>query len=69
VPVSMGVEDFAYYAQKVPASMFRLGVMPVGAATYPSLHNPAFNFNDDALPVGIQLFCELALRFLQSSVK
>lgn len=64
VPVSMGVEDFAYYARKVPAAMFRLGVRPVGAETYPALHNPAFDFNDDALPVGVRLLCELTLRFL-----
>jgi amidohydrolase len=65
VPVSMGVEDFAYYAQKVPAAMFRLGIRPPALQTYPSLHNPLFNFNDDALPVGIRLFCELTRRFLE----
>ncbi|HQE29974.1 MAG TPA: M20 family metallopeptidase [Phycisphaerae bacterium] len=66
VPVSMGVEDFAYYAQKVPAAMFRLGVRPVASDSYPSLHNPAFNFNDDALPIGIRMFCEIATRFLRA---
>jgi hippurate hydrolase len=66
VPVSMGVEDFAYYARKVPAAMFRLGVRPVGAESYPSLHNPGFNFNDDALPFGIRMFCEIAARFLRA---
>jgi len=65
VPVSMGVEDFAYYAQKVPAVMFRLGVRPPAAQSYPALHNPGFNFNDDALPVGVRLFCELTQRFLR----
>ncbi len=64
LPISMGVEDFAYYAQKVPSAMFRLGVRPAGSDTYPSLHNPGFNFNDDALPVGIRMFCELAARYL-----
>jgi amidohydrolase len=64
LPVSMGVEDFAYYARKVPAAMFRLGVRPPGADTYPSLHNPQFNFNDDALAVGIRVFCETTRRFL-----
>jgi len=65
VPTSMGVEDFAYYARKVPAAMFRIGVRPAAAESYPSLHNPKFNFNDDALPIGIRLFCELTWRFLQ----
>lgn len=65
LPISMGVEDFAYYAQKVPSCMFRLGVRPPTATSYSSLHNPGFNFNDEALPVGIRLFCETTLRFLR----
>ena len=63
-PPSMGVEDFAYYGQKVPAAMYRLGIRPAGQNSYPSLHNPRFNFNDDALPIGIRMFCELARRYL-----
>jgi len=62
-PPSMGGEDFAYYGQKVPAVMFRLGVRPPGADSYPGLHNPMFDFNDDALAVGVRMFCELAVRF------
>ena len=67
VPISMGVEDFAYYAQRVPAAMFRLGVRPPEASDYPALHNPLFNFNDAALPVGIRMFCELTMRFLSGA--
>ena len=63
-PISMGVEDFAFYAQQVPSVMFRLGLRPPGAESYPSLHSPQFDFNDDALPVGIRLFREIAARFL-----
>lgn len=61
---SMGAEDFAFYAQKVPASMFRLGVRPPGMDSYPGLHHPQFNFTDDALPVGIRILCEVTRRFL-----
>ncbi len=64
-PPSMGAEDFSYYAERVPAMMFRLGVRPRGTETYPSLHNPQFNFNDDAIATGIRMFCELAIRFLR----
>lgn len=59
---TMGGEDFAYYGQHVPACFFMLGLRPKGAASYPTLHQPDFDFNDDALPLGIRLFCELALR-------
>jgi hippurate hydrolase len=59
----MGVEDFAYYAQRVPAVMFRLGLKPPADESFPGLHTSTFDFNDDALPVGIRLFVELALRW------
>jgi len=67
-PPSMGVEDFAYYAQQVPAVMFRLGLCPDKQDTYPALHNSGFDFNDDALPIGIRLFGEMAKRFLTQGV-
>ncbi len=63
--ISMGVEDFAFYAQRVPAAMFRLGIRPADRETYPSLHQSDFDFNDQALPTGIVMFCELARRFLE----
>ncbi len=62
-PISMGVEDFAFYAQQVPACMFRLGVRPVDQDTYPGLHSPFFDFNDDALPIGVTLLCHVVDRF------
>jgi amidohydrolase len=58
---SMGGEDFSYFARQVPACFFMTGLRPNGAATYPSLHQPEFDFNDDALPLGIELFCRLAV--------
>ncbi|HOW18516.1 MAG TPA: M20 family metallopeptidase [Phycisphaerae bacterium] len=64
-PPSMGAEDFAFYAERVPAVMFRLGVRPADMETYPSLHNPTFNFNDDAMATGIRMLCELAMRFFR----
>lgn len=60
---SMGVEDFAYYAERVPAAMFRLGIRPAHLSDYPHLHSPNFRFNDAALPIGIRMFCEIVRRF------
>jgi len=57
----MGGEDFAYYGQKVPACFFVLGLIPEGEETMPSLHHPQFNFNDDAISTGVELFVNLAL--------
>jgi amidohydrolase len=57
---SMGAEDFAMYLQRVPGAMFRLGV---GADMTP-LHTPTYNFADDAITVGMELFTRTVLRFL-----
>jgi amidohydrolase len=59
---SMGGEDFAYYLQKYPGAMFRLGVSPASL-----LHSDTFNFNDDALETGMVMMASLAVRFLEES--
>jgi amidohydrolase len=64
---TMGGEDFSYFGQHVPACFFLLGLRPGGRGAdgsllqCPSLHQPEFDFNDEALPLGIKLMCELAL--------
>ncbi|GJM26985.1 MAG: amidohydrolase [Phycisphaerae bacterium] len=60
---SMGGEDFAFYAQHVPSAMFRLGLRPKGALEYPNLHNPHFNFNDDAIATGAIMHSTIAHRY------
>ncbi len=66
VNASMGGEDFAYYAQKVPAAFWRLGVRRGDPAKQPTLHQSTYNFNDDAIPIAIRMHCEIARRFLTS---
>lgn len=61
-PPTLGAEDFAFYAEKVPAAFFWLGLQSEGEAVLP-LHHPRFDFNDDAIPLAIRLFCEIALGF------
>jgi amidohydrolase len=58
---TMGGEDFAYYGQHVPACFFFLGLKPAGAARFPALHQPDFDFNDDAIPLGVELLSRAAL--------
>ncbi len=59
---SMGGEDFSYYGHHVPACFFLLGLLPDGADAdaVPLLHQPGFDFNEDALPIGVRLMCALA---------
>lgn len=59
----MGGEDFAFYSQRVPASFFALGVRPHDRDSYPSLHQPDYDFHDGALASGVTLHVELARRF------
>jgi len=60
---SMGGEDFSYYGQHVPACFFLLGLLPRGEdpSKMPLLHQPEFDFNDDAISTGVEMFCRLAL--------
>jgi amidohydrolase len=58
----MGGEDFAFYSQVVPSCFFILGLIPPGAPRIPELHQSDFDFIDDAIATGIEVFCRLALR-------
>ncbi len=61
---SMGGEDFSYFLQLVPGAIFRLGVGRPGESTPTPLHNPRFNFNDDAVVPGVEVLASVALRYL-----
>ena len=56
---SMATEDFAYYLDKVPGAFLRLGL----GADWPKLHNPSFDFNDEALETGITALASLAFGY------
>ena len=54
-PPSMGGEDFAFFLERIPGAYFWLGLgMERGG-----LHNPRFDFNDEALASGIAVFAAL----------
>lgn len=57
---SMAAEDFAYYIRDYPGAMFRLGMGKASA----TLHNPHFDFNDNALKNGILFLVSAALEAL-----
>lgn len=52
---SLGSEDFAYMLEARPGAYILLGNGPTAA-----LHNPAYDFNDEALPHGIRYWISLA---------
>ena len=62
----MGAEDFSFLAAHAPGCYFRLGV------GFPDQeprrgHNPYFDVNEDALPVGAAVLAEVACRYLEQN--
>lgn len=64
---SMGAEDFSYYGHHVPAFFYWLGVRNEELGYTAPLHNPHFNSDEDAIPVGIEAMVNLGFEFLNSS--
>jgi len=58
---TLGGEDFSYYAQLVPACFFFLGLAKDENTPFPGLHTPSFDFNDQSIPLGVEMMCRLAL--------
>jgi len=54
-PPTMGAEDFAYMLQERPGAFIWLGNGDTAA-----LHNPSYDFNDEAIPVGTSYWVRLA---------
>ena len=46
-------EDFAYYAQKIPACFYRLGVRNVEKGIVSNLHTATFDVDEDSLKTGM----------------
>jgi amidohydrolase len=60
----MGSEDFSFFSQKVPGCYLSLGVRTPGTPMRP-LHNPNFDIDESAIPLGAAMMAELALAFLE----
>lgn len=56
---SMGAEDFAYIAQRVPATSLKVGV--VGSGSQSGIHSPNFILNEGAIGVGARALAAIAL--------
>ncbi|WP_432663921.1 amidohydrolase [Wukongibacter baidiensis] len=56
VKPQMTAEDFSYYQRAVPGLFFFLGVRNEEKGYVYSLHNSKFNFNEDVLAAGVQIY-------------
>ncbi|WP_129600218.1 M20 metallopeptidase family protein [Anaerophilus nitritogenes] len=63
---AMGGEDFANYVQKVPGAFFWLGAKE--ESFYP-IHHPKFDFDEEIMKIGIEIFVHTVLDFLGKEKK
>lgn len=61
---AMGGEDFAYIAERIPSAYLRLGSMNPAKGITSQAHNPGYDMDEDALPLGAAIMAHAALRFL-----
>ncbi len=59
---SMGSEDFAYYLERIPGMMFRLGATS-GNGSWPGLHTPMFDIDEQCLVVGAKIFARTVVEW------
>ncbi len=62
----MTAEDFAYFAQKYPATLFRLGTSDPGQQSS-ALHTSTFNVNENSIELSMGLLAFLGVSFLGES--
>jgi amidohydrolase len=58
---SLGGEDFAWFLERVPGALVRLGVRSPGETTQRDLHQGTFDADEGAIPIGVKLFAATAL--------
>lgn len=63
---NMGSEDFAYYVEKVPGVMMMVGARNEEKGFIHLMHHPKFDFDEEAMVVGIKLHIQLAIDYLES---
>ncbi|MDQ6825988.1 MAG: M20 family metallopeptidase [Candidatus Eremiobacteraeota bacterium] len=59
-PPTMGGEDFAYFAQRVPGVLVRLGIRNESAGSVYPGHSSRFRIDESALPIGVQTLLSFA---------
>jgi amidohydrolase len=63
---TMGGEDFAFFAERVPSVHYWLGARSPGSLEWPPLHSPLFDIDEHALHVGAASLAACALELLRT---
>jgi amidohydrolase len=66
VPLITASEDFAFFAQQVPALYINVGITPLDKdpATAPPNHSPLFYIDESGVPTGVRALAQLAFDYL-----
>jgi amidohydrolase len=67
--LTMGAEDFSFYAREVPGLFFFVGATPKGQDPMkaPSNHSPEFFLDESALDLGLRALLQVSLDYLHGS--
>src|SRR5271155_1361696 len=60
-PQSLGGEDFAWYLESVPGSLFRLGTRRLGSGDEFDIHQPMFDVDESCIGIGIKVRAPTAM--------
>ncbi|OEL28935.1 IAA-amino acid hydrolase ILR1-like 4 [Dichanthelium oligosanthes] len=63
-PQVTGGEDFGFYAEKIPAAFFFIGVSNDGMGEIHNVHSPHFVIEEGALPIGAAFHAAVAMDYL-----
>lgn len=63
----MGAEDFGFFMQKAPGTMFMLGCKMEDFER--RHHDPLFDVHEDCLPIGAAIFSKSAIRYLKQNAR
>ena len=65
-PQSLGGEDFAWYLESVPGSLFRLGTRRPGSVEEFDIHQPMFDVDERSIGVGVKVMAATAMTAIGS---
>jgi len=68
-PQSMGAEDFAWFLDRVPGVLARLGVRRPGTLRAPDLHRGDFDVDETAIACGIRLLLAATMTSLREPAR
>ena len=63
-PQFMAAEDFGFYAEKIPAAFFDVGVSKAGTGKVHHVHSPHVVIDEGALPIGAAFHAAVAIDYL-----